>query len=151
MKTILKKKAIGEYITDIIQQDFKKGLSWLTKAAEQKHAEAQYMLGKMYELGHGVPHDKQQAIYWYTAAAKGKHNNARYKLGLIYEQGWGTDKNTDEAVRLLKQAGNTGHYEAQNKLRRDYGIETNRRKKIMAWKLKKWKEQAAARRQQKDD
>ena len=44
-----------------MEKDFAKGVEWLTKAALQGNAPAQYNLGRMYQWGKGVEKDLQQA------------------------------------------------------------------------------------------
>ena len=49
-------------------QDYKEAAKWLRKAAEQGHAEAQYLLGSLYEEGEGVP----RAIEGLSDAGEGR-------------------------------------------------------------------------------
>jgi TPR repeat protein len=51
-------------------------IHYLTLAAEQGHAEAQYELGLIYEFGHGVKKDIPQAVKWYRKAAEQGHAKA---------------------------------------------------------------------------
>ncbi len=41
---------------------------WYLQAAEQGHADAQYQVGLMYELGQGVDKDIGEAELWYQRA-----------------------------------------------------------------------------------
>jgi TPR repeat protein len=43
--------------------------SWLRRAADQGHGEAQYQLGRLYLSGRGVPDDRREAVAWLTKAA----------------------------------------------------------------------------------
>ncbi len=52
-------------------------------AAEQGDAEAQYLLGYMYEKGNSVPQDIQKAEHWYSMAAAQWHAGAEYRLKLF--------------------------------------------------------------------
>ena len=52
------------------QQDYQKAVEWYSKAAEQGHAEAQFMLGICFEDVAGIQKDIKQAIKWYRKAAK---------------------------------------------------------------------------------
>ena len=55
-------------------------LLWFRKAAEQKHANAQYYMGCMYENGYGVPKNTEEAIKWYQKAAAQGLADAQNKL-----------------------------------------------------------------------
>jgi len=56
---------------DGVPINYKMMMHWYTKAAEQGHAGAQYMLGSCYDSGYGVgvPQDVEKAAYWYGKAA----------------------------------------------------------------------------------
>ncbi len=43
-------------------------MKWFRKDAEQGHADAQFLLGLMYDNGWGVPQDYVQAHMWYKLA-----------------------------------------------------------------------------------
>ena len=45
-------------------------MKWYRKAAEQGNRDAQFYLGIMYYLGHGVPPDYNEAVKWYRKAAE---------------------------------------------------------------------------------
>lgn len=55
-------------------------MEWFTRAAKQGNQYAQYMLGKLYLMGQGVPYDKEQAVYWLTQAAKQANPYAQFFL-----------------------------------------------------------------------
>lgn len=42
---------------------------WIRRAAEKGHKRAQYMLGRMYELGIGMREDPVQSYRWFTVSA----------------------------------------------------------------------------------
>jgi TPR repeat protein len=48
----------------------------LQRAAEQKNAEAQYLLGRIYWEGRGVPRDRVQAHMWFNLAPAQGHAGA---------------------------------------------------------------------------
>ena len=52
--------------------------------AEQGDAEAQYLLGVMYDYGRGVPEDAAEAVKWTLKAAKQGFAKAQYSLGFMY-------------------------------------------------------------------
>ena len=56
-----------------VPRDDNKAFEWYFKAAEQRHAFAQYNLGLMYAKGEGVPRDDNKAVEWYFKAAEQGH------------------------------------------------------------------------------
>jgi S1-C subfamily serine protease len=42
---------------------------WFSKAALKGYASAQYILGRRYEIGRGVPKDEQTAYFWYLVSS----------------------------------------------------------------------------------
>ena len=85
-------------------------------AAEKGDAEAQFALGRGYELGSGVPKDLEQAAQWYRKAAEQGHSEAQYHLGLCYEFGSGVPKNLEQAAKWYRKATGEGHFEARFRL-----------------------------------
>ena len=61
-------------------EDYAEAVKWYRKAAEQGHAEAQYLLGVMYNNGNGVIKDFQEARKWYQKAAEQGHEGAEMAL-----------------------------------------------------------------------
>ena len=60
-----------------MEKDFAKGAKWLTKAALQGNAPAQYNLGRMYQWGKGVEKDLQQARFWFQKAIDNGHEKSK--------------------------------------------------------------------------
>ena len=52
-------------------------------------AVAQFLLGAMYDEGHGVSQDYKTAVKWYTLAAEQGVARAQFNLGLNYATGLG--------------------------------------------------------------
>lgn len=52
-----------------IEQDDQICGMWMKRAAEKGHVRAQYMLGRMYEMGLGMQADPVQAYKWYSVSA----------------------------------------------------------------------------------
>ena len=49
--------------------DYVNAAGWYRKAAQKGHADSQYRLGFLYELGLGVPKNYKEALLWYEKAA----------------------------------------------------------------------------------
>jgi TPR repeat protein len=56
---------------------------WLP-LAEDGHHESQYMLGNLFEQGHGVERNLARAVEWYQKAANSGYADAQYRLGLYH-------------------------------------------------------------------
>jgi TPR repeat protein len=57
--------------------------------AEEGNVAAQFNLGVMYQLSHGVPQDNEAAVSWYRKAAEQGLAEAQYNLGVMYANGEG--------------------------------------------------------------
>jgi len=55
---------------------FAKVLRWWTRAAEQGHAEAQFMVGTFHQLQLGAPFNETEALRWFKLAAAQGHQGA---------------------------------------------------------------------------
>ncbi len=93
--------------------------STLQQKAEQGHADAQYNLGLVYDLGQEVPQDSKEAVKWFRLAAEQGHADAQYNLGLAYHLGTGVSHDDKEAVKWFGLASEQGHTGAQTSL--DWG------------------------------
>ena len=61
--------------TNIEQDDQICGM-WMKRAAEKGHTRAQYIVGRMYELGLGMRADPVQAYKWYSLSAAQNYHMA---------------------------------------------------------------------------
>lgn len=55
-----------------LDQDMKKAVYWLQKAADRGDGEAQYNLGVIYSQGSGIPQDWVQAHMWFSLAGSSR-------------------------------------------------------------------------------
>ena len=98
-------------------QDSKKPLVdllfWCTKAAEKGDANAQWIMGGLYDRGLGVTESRSDAFKWYRKSAENGHAEAQFKIGQMYGKGEGTTLDRSEATRWYLKAANQGHIEAQ--------------------------------------
>lgn len=77
---------------------------WL-ETAQAGDAEAQTVVGEIYEKGLGTNPDYTKAAEWYRKAANQGHARALFSLGTLYEQGLGVEKDTLQALNLYRDAG----------------------------------------------
>ncbi|HUN53088.1 MAG TPA: peptidoglycan-binding protein [Candidatus Sulfotelmatobacter sp.] len=85
-------------------RDDAKGLALLQSAADKGLADAQFMLGLLYDTGRAVNEDPAAAAAWYAKAAAQKHPEAQFLLGLDYYRGRGVRRNDAQAVKLFGAA-----------------------------------------------
>jgi uncharacterized protein len=64
-------------------------LELIRPLAEDGNVAAQFNLGVMYQLSHGVPQDNEAAVSWYRKAAEQGLAEAQYNLGVMYANGEG--------------------------------------------------------------
>ena len=95
------------------REEYRTAFAGLSKHAEQGHAGAQYNLGHMYRLGHGVLKNEQIAVTWYRKAAMQGHDDAQYSLGIMYDFGHGVVKDGQQATAWYRRAADQGHADAQ--------------------------------------
>ncbi len=88
--------------------DYATALKKLTPLAAKGNAEAQSLLGLMYDLGKGLPRDTDQALRWYKAAADQGSAAGEFHLGTIYLNGAGAVRDTVQGLKWLTLAANQG-------------------------------------------
>ncbi|QGJ69316.1 Hypothetical protein PBC10988_9890 [Planctomycetales bacterium 10988] len=86
-----------------IEKDLTEARNWFRKAAEQRVAFAQYLLGTYYH-SEEEQEDYQEARRWYQAAAQQNLALAQNCLGLLYRKGDGVSQDYEEAVRWYRLA-----------------------------------------------
>ena len=72
------------------------------RSAEQGDVSDQHELGRMYDIGEGVPRDYAEAAGWYRQAADQDHSRARLSLGSMYDTGEGVRQDYAEAIRWYR-------------------------------------------------
>jgi localization factor PodJL len=94
-------------------QNLPQALKYLTAAANQGQAVAQYRLGTLYERGQGVPADGAKAAHWYLLAANQGNRKAMHNLAVAYASGSAGKKNMPEAARWFAKAAALGLSDSQ--------------------------------------
>ena len=69
--------------------DYAAALGIIRPLAEEGNVAAQFNLGVMFQLSHGVPQDNEAAVSWYRKAAEQGLAQAQYNLGVMYANGEG--------------------------------------------------------------
>lgn len=90
----------------------------LQPLATQGNAGAQFRLGGLYEMGHGVPQDYVMAREWYEKAAAQGDAGAQFNLGGLYAKGLGVPQDYTKASQWWEQAA------AQNEPWAQYNLGT---------------------------
>lgn len=96
--------------------DYSTAFAGFKNLAEQGDATAQFNLGLMYALGHGMAKDEQQAVAWFSKAAVQGEATAQSSLGTMYAHGLGVPKDEQQAVAWLRKAAEQGIARAQYNL-----------------------------------
>lgn len=98
---------------DGVPQDNDEAAHYLGLAAEQGHAEAQFLLGISYALPETGASNDEEAVKWFHRAAEQGHARARYQLGEAYFNGRGVARDPHWAALWYGAAAEQGHREAQ--------------------------------------
>ena len=96
-----------------VRGEYTRAYEILLPLAEQGNADAQTILGIMYDYGHGVPQDEVKALDWYLRAASQGEPAVQYKVGDRFFRGIGTEQNYREALEWWELAAGGGHSDAQ--------------------------------------
>ena len=83
------------------------------QAAARGDPDAQYDLGRAYEIGIGVPQDEAQAVRLFQMAAEQGHALAQNRLGVRYFTGDGVPEVKAEGARWFRMAAEQGNVDAQ--------------------------------------
>jgi uncharacterized protein len=97
----------------IQKNDFKTALAELLPLAQQGDAQAQFLMGMLYDAGKGVTPDPSLAASWYKKAAVQNHEIAQLYLGILYYSGQGVKKDYKEALRWFQPVADKGNEQAQ--------------------------------------
>lgn len=93
--------------------DYATALRQLRPAADQGSAEAQTLLGIMYNKGLGVPRDFNEGARWTRMAADQGNAKAQYNLGILHLSGEGAPMLPDYAMQWFVKAADQGYAKAQ--------------------------------------
>ncbi len=97
------------------RKDYKTAYKLVAPLAEQGVADAQNVLGVMYNLGRGVPQDYKEAVRLYRLSAEQGNAEAQLNLGFMYETGQGVPQDRLLAHMWFNIAGSSGDEDAIEK------------------------------------
>ena len=116
----------------LVPKDVEKAVYWLTKAADQGEARAQFNLYTIYRDGEGVPWDQELARKWLSKAAESGLEDADYELASVYLFGGVFPADDGKANVYLQKLADRGDAWAQNalaiQLQFGKGVETDERR-----------------------
>jgi hypothetical protein len=124
-----------------VKPDGKESIRWLTKAANQGYAPAEYELGRIYLYGRGIETDYAQALLWERKAAEQGDPRAQRDLAFMCERGFGVAADPAQAAEWNRKAAMQGNAEAQVHLAR--GLEDGTGVSKDAEEARKWYAKAA--------
>lgn len=87
--------------------DFKAALEILLPLARANDARAQFLLGKAYASGTGVPRDGAEADRWFTKAVR-SGSFEHWRIADLYMDGKGVPKDVGKAVRWYEEGAGNG-------------------------------------------
>jgi|LSQX01.1.fsa_nt_gb TPR repeat protein len=91
-------------------------LPLVEKYAAEENARAQFLLGKMFSGGWGLPEDAQKAVSWFHKSAEKGHSLGQYNLGFMYKNGRGVHQDDRKAAEWNRKAAEQGYALAQSNL-----------------------------------
>jgi TPR repeat protein len=95
-------------------QDAKAAFAWFNKAAAQDHLMALNMVGRCYDLGWGVPVDKQRAAECFRISAERGLEWGMYNYATLLALGEGVAKDKPAALDWFRKAAGLGNAKAAN-------------------------------------
>lgn len=113
--TLLARIYLSE-VPDGPPRDSAKAAELLARAAPRGAAEAQYLLGLLYQTGDGVARDLETARAWLLAASEQQNMQAQFSLSALYLTGPEEIRNIEEGLRWLREAAGRGLVDAQLQL-----------------------------------
>ena len=94
-------------------ENYQLALLWYWLAARQGHAEAQFLLGLLYEEGEIIGQDYAKAVRYFKRSAEQGFVLGQNNYAWMLIRGDGIEKNFEEGFRWYKLAAEQGFYKAQ--------------------------------------
>lgn len=84
-------------------------ISAIMKKAEAGDAEAQFILGRCYQIGDDIEDDKEKSAFWMEKSAENGYAEAQFYLGAYYEKGYGVETNLKTALLWYQKSAEQGY------------------------------------------
>jgi TPR repeat protein len=100
-------KGVGYISGEYGKKDMMRGRSYLKRAADLGHADANFMIGELYQFGKGVKRNNLKAKAYFSKAldkSEAKHAKAAYSLASMYE----AESNNVKAKEMFGKACGLG-------------------------------------------
>lgn len=92
-----------------MKKNEKEGVTWMQKAAEQKHLRAQFVMGSLNEDGVGMPKNEAKAFEWYRKSAENGFAAAQHEVAMAYDLGRGVKVDPVKGTEWLQKAAEQNH------------------------------------------
>lgn len=102
-----------------VEEDINEAYKWALSAAKKEHAEAQDLLGRIFEEENGIGPSPTKAFYWYKRSAENGSIHGMFDLYWYYWSGDGTAENDVAANEVLKKMISCGEDTLRDKLNDD--------------------------------
>ncbi|OOF58152.1 tetratricopeptide repeat protein [Rodentibacter myodis] len=117
------------------KQDWKAVFEIMQPLALEGNIVAQGNLGMMYNLGRGVPQDKEKAYWWFSEAAERGNIRAINNLAVMYYNGSYVKKDIPQAIKLFETTAKAKDVDAMMMLAEIY-LNQKDEKKSFEWMKK---------------
>jgi len=97
-------------------EGFAEAAQWYQKAADLGNSSAQNELGRLYQLGQGVPKDYAKAVDLFRKAADQGNALAQANLGSMYERGLGVQTDLTQAFQWYAKSAALGNSAGETRL-----------------------------------
>lgn len=90
------------------------------KAAKRGYPEGEYLIGRAYYEGNGIPHNWKDAKKWLSLSSEHGNSKAMYWLARIFHYGIGGERNQMKALELYTKSAELGNGRAMKDLGKIY-------------------------------
>jgi TPR repeat protein len=104
------------YIENGGSESFPLAIGWFQKAADQKNAYGQFVVGSAHFHGECFPQDYSKGFEWFMKSAKQGYHTAQRQIALCYVEGKGVPQSYKKAFPWFEKAAVGGNIDAQARL-----------------------------------
>lgn len=92
-----------------VEKSYQDAFHWLSKAAEQGSADAEYYIAMMYESGKGLEKSPEEAVRWYLKSSEHGHCISQNIIGFKYLEGIDVPKDYELAKKWITLSSQQGY------------------------------------------